>query len=224
MRLDLIEDEFRLPALMISRGQFGGRDICRVGDIGDQRYDLFAVPAVSDLVIDGPDVRSGQVGYLRQAVPEPVGIPRLPGRLRDERQVGAVGKPFQEGKADISAYPEESICPGADYHPEILVAVEPGISQHEHSGPDGPAGENVPGKSLLTLAVLPDGRGDDRVSSAFGKRGHMHKRESAPPFLSRVAEVPGVLFAVRGLHAEAVDRHQPSPGQPGALRGTHRAG
>ena len=138
MRLELIKNEFRFPALMIGRGQRGGRDFFRIGDIGDQRYDLLAVTAISHLVIDGPHVRPGQVGYIRQAATEPVGVPRLLRRLLDERQVGAVGKPFQQGKADIRAHPEKRIGPGVDYHPEILVAVQPGIGQHEHSGPDGP--------------------------------------------------------------------------------------
>jgi len=55
-------------------GKLGGRDLLRVGDIGDQGYDLLAVSPARDLVIDGPDVDSGQVGYLHQAAAEPVGV------------------------------------------------------------------------------------------------------------------------------------------------------
>jgi hypothetical protein len=52
VRLELIENQFRFPAFMIGRGQLSGRDVFRIGDIGDQRYDLLAVAAVRDLVID----------------------------------------------------------------------------------------------------------------------------------------------------------------------------
>ena len=46
------------------------------------------------------------------------------------------------------------------------------------------------------------------VSAAIRTKGN------ALPVLSRVPEVLGVLLAVRGFHAESVDRHQASPGQP----------
>src|ERR1700690_110810 len=72
MRLKLIEHEFRLPALVVRRSQFDGRDIIRTRDIGHQGYNLVAVSPVCDLVIDGPRVESGQVGYLHQPAVKPV--------------------------------------------------------------------------------------------------------------------------------------------------------
>ena len=72
VRLEFVEHKFRLPALMVRRGELDGRDLIRAGDIRDQGYDLFALSSVRDLVIDDPDVKSGQVGDLSQAVAKPV--------------------------------------------------------------------------------------------------------------------------------------------------------
>src|ERR1700689_5532059 len=68
VRIEFVEHKFRLPALVVRRGELDGRDFIRVGDIRDQGYDLFTVSPVRDLVINDPDVKSGQVGDLRQAV------------------------------------------------------------------------------------------------------------------------------------------------------------
>jgi hypothetical protein len=43
VRLELIEHELRLPALMVSRGKFGCRDFIRACDVRGQGYDLLAI-------------------------------------------------------------------------------------------------------------------------------------------------------------------------------------
>lgn len=51
MRLELVEDKLSLPALVIGDGQLDVRDVPWISDIGDQRYQLVAIPAIRDLVI-----------------------------------------------------------------------------------------------------------------------------------------------------------------------------
>ena len=93
-------------------GKLGGRDLLRICDIRFQGYDLLAVSPVRDLVIDGPDVEFGQIGNLRQSVTEPVRVLRFLCRICDEREIGAVGEPFQHGQPDIRPYPEQRVRPG----------------------------------------------------------------------------------------------------------------
>ena len=106
VRLELIEHEFRLPALMISRSKFGSRYFIRVCDIGDQGYDLLAISPVRDLVIDDPSIEPGQVGYFRQPATKPVRVLGLLLRIRDEQEIGTIWEPFQYGQVYIRTYPE----------------------------------------------------------------------------------------------------------------------
>lgn len=74
MRLELIEDKLGLPALMIDGGHLGRSDIAGIGNIGNQRYNLAAIPPALDLVIDGTHTNSRQVSDLHQPPAQPVQI------------------------------------------------------------------------------------------------------------------------------------------------------
>lgn len=57
---------------MVRCGELRGWDFFRVSDIRNEGDDLLTVSLIRVLVIDGPHVKSRQVGYLRQSVTKPV--------------------------------------------------------------------------------------------------------------------------------------------------------
>lgn len=61
------------------------------------------------------------------------------------------------------------------------------------------------------------------MSSALGQCRHLDEGEGASLLLAVVAEIRGILLAIGDLHAKAVNRHQPAPCQPCALRRPERA-
>ena len=98
------------------------------------------------------------------------------------------------------------------------VTVEAGIGHDDHSRLNRPAREDPPRQRILAFAAFSYLSGDDSVSSALDHCRQLDERKGALLSLIRVAEIRGVLRAVRCLQSEAVACPEPPPGKPGPGR------